>query len=226
MANVGHGHPRVIEALSVQSGRLLHAMGDVHPAQVKVALLEALVARFPGGGPARAVLGSSGTDAVETALKTAMISTGRSGVVAFEGAYHGLGLGALDATWRPCFREPFQARLPGCSVFARYGDAPVLVFLLLERLTGSGARAALVALLFGLHPLHVESVAWVAERKDVLCTLFWLLALEAYRRYVRSPGIARYLLVALALAAGLCAMRPRSSKDSRALGPRRRLPSG
>jgi 4-aminobutyrate aminotransferase/(S)-3-amino-2-methylpropionate transaminase len=127
VANVGHGHPRVIEAVSRQSARLLHAMGDVHPPDVKVALLEALVARFPGGEPARAVLGSSGTDAVETALKTAMISTGRSGLVAFEGAYHGLGLGALDATWRPFFREPFEARLPGCSVFARYGDADDVV---------------------------------------------------------------------------------------------------
>jgi len=127
VANVGHGHPRVIEAVTRQSGRLLHAMGDVHPAEVKVALLEALVAHFPGGEPARAVLASSGSDAVETALKTAMISTGRSAVVAFEGGYHGLGLGALDATWRPFFREPFQGRLPGCSVFARYGDVDDVV---------------------------------------------------------------------------------------------------
>jgi len=123
VAGVGHAHPRVTEAIARQSGRLLHAMGDVHPPDVKVELLEALVAHYPGGGPARAVLGSSGTDAVETALKTAMLSTGRSGVVAFEGAYHGLGLGALDATWRPFFREPFEGRLPGCTVFARYGDA-------------------------------------------------------------------------------------------------------
>jgi 4-aminobutyrate aminotransferase/(S)-3-amino-2-methylpropionate transaminase len=127
VANVGHAHPRVIDAVSRQSGRLLHAMGDVHPPEVKVALLEALVARFPGGEPARAVLGSSGADAVETALKTAMLSTGRPGVVAFGGAYHGLGLGALDATWRPFFREPFQGRLPGCTVFARYGDADDVV---------------------------------------------------------------------------------------------------
>ena len=127
VANVGHGHPRVIEALSRQSDRLLHAMGDVQPPSVKVALLETLVARFPGGEPARAVLGSSGADAVETALKTAMICTGRSGVVAFEGAYHGLGLGALDATWRPFFREPFDERLPGRTVFARFGDADDVV---------------------------------------------------------------------------------------------------
>jgi 4-aminobutyrate aminotransferase/(S)-3-amino-2-methylpropionate transaminase len=69
------------------------------------------------------VLGSSGSDAVETAFKTAMLATGRSGVVAFEGAYHGLSLGALDATWRADFREPFAARLPGHTVFARFGDA-------------------------------------------------------------------------------------------------------
>jgi 4-aminobutyrate aminotransferase/(S)-3-amino-2-methylpropionate transaminase len=120
---VGHAHPRVVDAVAEQSERLLHAMGDVHPAAVKVALLEALVRRFPGGGPARAILGSSGSDAVEAALKTALLATGRAGVVAFEGAYHGLGLGALDATWRPHFRQPFLARLPGATVFARYGDA-------------------------------------------------------------------------------------------------------
>ena len=123
VAAVGHAHPRVVDAVTEQSERLLHAMGDVHPGAVKVALLEALVRRFPGGGPARAILGSSGSDAVEAALKTALLATGRAGVVAFEGAYHGLGFGALDATWRPHFREPFRARLPGATVFARYGDA-------------------------------------------------------------------------------------------------------
>jgi len=123
VANVGHAHPRVVAAVQAQAARLLHGMGDVHPPAVKVELLEALCARFPGGGPARAVLSSSGSDAVETALKTALLATGRAGVVAFESAYHGLSLGALDATWRPDFREPFRARLPGATVFARYGDA-------------------------------------------------------------------------------------------------------
>jgi acetylornithine/succinyldiaminopimelate/putrescine aminotransferase len=89
---------------------------------VKVELLEALCARFPGGGPARGVLSSSGSDAVETALKTAALATGRAGVVAFEGGYHGLALGALDATHRSDFRDPFAARLPGATRFARFGD--------------------------------------------------------------------------------------------------------
>ncbi len=123
VANVGHGHPRVVDAVADQSERLLHAMGDVHPAPAKVALLEELVRRYPGGGPARAVLGSSGSDAVEAALETALLATGRAGVVAFEGAYHGLSLGALDTTWRPLFREPFAARLAGRTAFARFGDA-------------------------------------------------------------------------------------------------------
>ena len=122
VANVGHAHPRVSEALGTQARTLLHAMGDVHPAALKVALLEALAARFPGGEPARAVLGSSGADAVEVALKTALLATGRAGVVAFEGAYHGVTLGALDVTFRRAFREPFAALLPNRTAFARFGD--------------------------------------------------------------------------------------------------------
>ncbi|MDJ0851617.1 MAG: aspartate aminotransferase family protein [Myxococcota bacterium] len=123
VANAGHAHPEVVEALRRQSERCLHAMGDVHPPAVKVELLEALCARFPGAGPARAVLGSSGADAVEAALKTAMLATGRAGVVAFEGGYHGLAFGALDVTSRDDFKQPFAARLPGRTSFARYGDA-------------------------------------------------------------------------------------------------------
>ncbi len=123
VANAGHAHPRVVDAIHEQCERLLHAMGDVHPAAVKVELLEALARRYPGGGGCRGVLGSSGSDAVEAAIKTALLATGRPGIVAFEGAYHGLGLGALDATWRPLFRDSFAARLPGATAFARFGDA-------------------------------------------------------------------------------------------------------
>lgn len=80
----------------------------------------------------------------------------------------------------------------------------VLLFLLLDRMTGLAWRSAIVAALFGLHPLHVESVAWIAERKDMLSTFFWLLAIAAYLGHVRRPRASRYglvvLLVALALA--------------------------
>ncbi|MGH0028426.1 MAG: aspartate aminotransferase family protein [Myxococcota bacterium] len=127
VANVGHAHPRVADAVAEQAERLLHGMGDVYPSEPKVLLLEALERRYPGDVPVKGVLGSSGSDAVETALKTAAIATGRAGVVAFEGAYHGVSLGALDATWRPMFREAFGARLPGATSFARFGDAADVV---------------------------------------------------------------------------------------------------
>jgi tetratricopeptide (TPR) repeat protein len=81
----------------------------------------------------------------------------------------------------------------------------LLLFLVFSRMTAEVGRSAVVAALFALHPLHVESVAWVAERKDVLSTLFWMLTLAAYLDYVRRPGTHRYLLVFLSLGLGLLA---------------------
>ena len=71
----------------------------------------------------------------------------------------------------------------------------LLLFLVLHRLTKAGWRSAAVAALFAWHPLHVESVAWVAERKDVLCGFFWMLTLWLYARYAAKPSPARYLFV-------------------------------
>ena len=79
----------------------------------------------------------------------------------------------------------------------------VLLFLLLLRLTGAVWRSALVAAIFALHPLHVESVAWIAERKDVLSAFFWMLSLLAYVRFVERPIPRRYALLLLAFSAGL-----------------------
>src|SRR5262249_13815490 len=73
-----------------------------------------------------------------------------------------------------------------------------LLFLLLDAMTGARLRAAFVSALFALHPLHVESVAWISERKDLLSTLFLFLALAAYLRYARRPAPGRYLVVVLA----------------------------
>jgi tetratricopeptide (TPR) repeat protein len=80
-----------------------------------------------------------------------------------------------------------------------------LLLLVLARMTGAPWPSALVAALFALHPLHVESVAWVAERKDVLSTLLGFLMLGAYGLYARRPGAAAYLLVLLCLALSLMA---------------------
>lgn len=80
-----------------------------------------------------------------------------------------------------------------------------LLYVVLHRMTGALWRSAFVAALFGIHPLHVESVAWIAERKDVLSGLFFMLVLLAYERYARCPGLWRYLLVVALFALGLMA---------------------
>lgn len=79
----------------------------------------------------------------------------------------------------------------------------VLLFLVLSSMTGSTWRSGLVAALFALHPINVESVAWIAERKNLLCALFWLLALAGYVGYVRRPGVGRYVATLLLFALSL-----------------------
>jgi tetratricopeptide (TPR) repeat protein len=81
----------------------------------------------------------------------------------------------------------------------------LLLFLLLVRMTGALWRPAFVAALFAIHPLHVESVAWIAERKDVLSTLFWLLTLSAWLSFLESRTALRYALVLVLFALGLMA---------------------
>ena len=81
----------------------------------------------------------------------------------------------------------------------------VLFFILLNWMTGAIWQSAFVAALFALHPLHVESVAWVAERKNVLSTFFWMLTMLAYVHYSRHPNLYRYFLTLLLLMFGLMA---------------------
>jgi 4-aminobutyrate aminotransferase/(S)-3-amino-2-methylpropionate transaminase len=119
VAGPGHAHPRIVAAVREQAGRLLHGMGDVHPPAVKVDLLRALAEVAPGG-LTRAVLANSGAEAVEAALKTAAIATGRPRVLAFHGSYHGLTYGALSVSGREDFRAPFAAQLAPIAVFAPY----------------------------------------------------------------------------------------------------------
>ena len=86
-----------------------------------------------------------------------------------------------------------------------HGLNVVLLFLLLAQFTGAAGRSLLVAALFAFHPINVESVAWVAERKNVLSTVFFLLALIAYGWFARTPNLKRYLLVAALFVLGLAA---------------------
>jgi 4-aminobutyrate aminotransferase-like enzyme len=114
VAALGHRNPRIIAAWREQE--VVHALGDLADAEVTVRLREAL--------PWPAKLGVTGEDAVEIALRTAHLATGRPGIVAFEGAYHGTGLLALAATGFERFREPFAAWLPGPVHRFPYGEDP------------------------------------------------------------------------------------------------------
>jgi 4-aminobutyrate aminotransferase-like enzyme len=91
VSGLGHSNAGVRAALVAQAGELLHAMGDVHPTELKAELcarLSALTFERWGAGDGKVVLSSSGSDAVETALKTALLRTGKAGVIAFTGGYH------------------------------------------------------------------------------------------------------------------------------------------
>ena len=104
--------------------------------------------------------------------------------------------------WRLFGSNPAGPHLVNVALHAANA---VVLFLALRALTGSLGRSAVVAALFALHPLRVESVAWAAERKDVLAGLFWMIALLAWASYARRPSVARYLLVAGSLTLGLMA---------------------
>jgi len=121
VAAAGHANPRVVRAGQQQMAKLLHAMGDVHPHALKATLARELsrltferwsrIAHHAPRTAAKTIFCNSGFEAVEAALKTAMLATGRRGVIAFEGAYHGVGYGALNATHRAHFRGPFVSQL-------------------------------------------------------------------------------------------------------------------
>ena len=157
-ASLGHAHPELQQVAARQAGELVQALGDVHPARVKVELLEALERVLPGD-LGYAILSSSGADAVESALKSAMRATGRAGVIAFEGAYHGLSLGALDATHRALFREPFRERLPLRTVFVPFGDAGAVK----SALASGDVGAILVEPIQGRGGVRVAPPGFLAE---------------------------------------------------------------
>lgn len=124
VAAAGHGNRAVIQAMRAQAETLLHAMGDVHPHALKASLCRELsritYGRWMADGRGMTILSNSGFEAVESALKTALLATKKPGVIAFEGGYHGLGYGALNATHREHFRGPFGSQLARFGRFLRF----------------------------------------------------------------------------------------------------------
>jgi 4-aminobutyrate aminotransferase-like enzyme len=123
VAGLGHTHPDIRAALESQAARLIHAMGDVHPTPQKARLcrrLSELTFQRWDLGPGKVILGCSGSDAVEAALKTSLLYSGKPGVIAFTGAYHGLGMGSVAAAGLPFFREPFRPLLKDFATWIPY----------------------------------------------------------------------------------------------------------
>ena len=183
VAAVGHRHPRVVAAVQAQAGRLMHAMGDLFPSREKIELGERLAARSPGALQ-HSILGANGSDAIEAAIKTALVATGRSRVLAFSGGYHGMSLGALGVSgYRDAFRQPFasfagrqELRLPyanpdGCVFACETCDRRCLrstAQLLASEVSGAEDIAAIV-----VEPIQarggdiVPPAGWLAELQAV-----------------------------------------------------------
>lgn len=108
---LGHSHPYVVRALELQGSKLLQAMGDLFASDARIGLSTQLASLYPRPN-AQVILGQSGADVVTAALKTAVLATGKSGIVAFEGSYHGLSYGPLAVSGlRASYREPFAEQL-------------------------------------------------------------------------------------------------------------------
>lgn len=126
----GHANNRIVSAGRKQMGRLLYAMGDVHPHAGKGRLARRLSeltfgepdpdGRPAGNGRGKTIFCNSGFEAVEAALKTVCLATGKPDVLAFKGAYHGLGYGSLNATHRDHFKSPFRSQLKGFAHFVPF----------------------------------------------------------------------------------------------------------
>ena len=174
VASVGHSHPRVVAAVRAQAEKLLHGMGDVHPSEVKVRLCERVAELVPLPHP-QVILGQNGGDAVEAALKTAMLATGRPGVLAFEGGYHGLTYGALDVTARADFRTPFQPQLGGFTRHLPYGCPLEHVR---AHLTDHIPGAVLAEPIQGRGGIVVPPPGWLRELREVCSETNTLLILD------------------------------------------------
>jgi 4-aminobutyrate aminotransferase-like enzyme len=162
-AAIGHRHPRVVSAIQEQSERLLHALGDLHPHPLRAQLAQRLAGFVPLDDPL-VYFAISGSEAVEIAIKTAVLATGRSALLVFDPAYHGCTFGSLSASSRATFRDPFRdllspavRRLPfGCSADR-----------IEELLTTESFAAALVEPIVGREGVLFPPPGWLKTLQDI-----------------------------------------------------------
>ena len=150
VAAAGHANPRIVGAGQRQMAKLLHAMGDVHPHALKAKLareLSRLTFERLAKQIGKTIFCSSGFEAVEAALKTAHLATGRTRVIAFEDSYHGLGYGALNATWRSNFRSPFRRQIGRFASFVPFPRGKADLAKLEQRLAAECSKHNVSAIL-------------------------------------------------------------------------------
>ncbi|MDA7681786.1 aspartate aminotransferase family protein [Verrucomicrobiales bacterium] len=124
VSSLGHRNQFITDALIRQAGKLLHGMGDVHPTELKVELckkISELTYERWIGVKSKSVLSSSGSESIECALKTALLATGKEGVICFKDSYHGTSIGALATSGIARFREPFTKQIAQFGITAPYG---------------------------------------------------------------------------------------------------------
>lgn len=146
VCSAGHGNPFVTNRVKAQLDQLVHGLGDAFPGRVRIELSRELARLLPGA-LSQVIFASGGAEAVDAALKTAVIATGRSKVVAFEGGYHGLTLGVLPMShYRPGFRAPFVGVTGDFVEFRPYGESLALdatdppAAVLVEAIQGRGGE--------------------------------------------------------------------------------------
>ncbi len=173
-AGVGHRHPRVVAALAEQSACLVHGLADVHAHGVRIDLSERLRDMAPIDDPLvhHAI---SGADAVEIAVQSMILATGRAGVLAFTPSYHGLTLGALALTSRSHFREPFREWLPDTVTHLPWGCSREEV---VEALSEDRIGGVIVEPTIGREGVVFPEPGWLAMLSEVCAGHGVLLAVD------------------------------------------------
>ena len=163
VALVGHRHPAVVGAIRRQAGRLIHGLGDAqgHPLRIELA---ARLASLAPVAEARVGFAISGADAVELAVKTALLATKRSRILAFDPSYHGLTLGALTLSSRVHFRAGFESHLHDRVQRLDYGCSPGL---LARELSGGSYAAVVVEPVVGREGVLLPPQGWLTELSEL-----------------------------------------------------------
>ncbi len=169
VATIGHTHPAVTRAIVRQAETLLHGMGDVFPNDRRIELMARLAERAPTG-LTQCILAGGGAEAVEAALKTGALASGKPGVLAFWGGYHGLTYGALAATaYKADFKAPFEGQLAQHVRHLPFGCDPSLVEGFLRGPASGGERIGtiLVEPIQGRGGEVVPPAGWLAALRDI-----------------------------------------------------------